>query len=488
MKFIYRVALVLIPMVPLEGAAQNLTVFPGAKIQMTASATSYGQLFLSTTNIGGAIVNNTGTISQEQYIAKTSGYVCVSSPMQEDFLVTSGNNNQMFYYDGETYQWRTSHQKGRGYFAKIGIGKFSPGAEAFSVQGTPNVALMIYQLEYKKNTAVSGSGSGWNLVGNPYTCGLDWAAVTHNGVDDAFYIWDPGTSSYLYYAPNVISGKNAPTLSSVIPPMQSFYVKAQQVVAKVSGANPTLSFDLSSSGTVKTISPYLSKTNPDNFILGVVALADSSTNDAMWIVDNTAAREGFDGEHDAWKMYNGATQPNIYSVFKGEEMAINALDFVNTRLIPVGFDGPTKGTYAISLEQIVNSVTYKITLEDKHLDLFYDISSKDYTFKNIGWDSEEPRFALHVEHFNVMDVDENDSSQTDNSYYVYQDQQLIYVDQSEEGIFDSYILYGLDGRLISNGSITNQLQSIQAPRSSGMYILVLQGAQSSERVKINITK
>ena len=234
---------------------------------------------------------------------------------------------------------------------------------------------------------------------------------------------------------------------------------------------------------------YISKTVPDNLILGVVALNDSSVNDAMWLIDNMQAKTGFDGSYDAWKMDNGDNQPNISSVFNGEEMAINALDFVNTPVIPVSFDGPTKGTYAFSLEQIVNGASYKVTLEDKHLNLFYDISSKDYTFKNIGWDSEDSRFLLHLESLQLLS-DNNDADDQDihSDYYVYQSEDFIYLNQSELGLFNTYTLYSIDGRRMTSGSVSNKLQPIHAPYPTGIYVLLLDSETSSVKVKINLLK
>jgi hypothetical protein len=240
-------------------------------------------------------------------------------------------------------------------------------------------------------------------------------------------------------------------------------------------------------GVLDNTSTFISKTNPDNLILGVVALNDSTVNDAMWLIDNMQAKTGFDGSYDAWKMDNGDNQPNISSVFNGEELAINALDFVNTPVIPLGFDGPTKGTYAFSLEQIVNGASYKVTLEDKHLNLFYDISSKDYTFKNIGWDSEDSRFLLHLESLQLLS-DNNDADDQDihSDYYVYQSEDFIYLNQSELGLFNAYTLYSIDGRRMTSGSVSNKLQPIHAPYPTGIYVLLLDSEASSVKVKINL--
>jgi len=158
-------------------------------------------------------------------------------------------------------------------------------------------------------------------------------------------------------------------------------------------------------------------------------------------------------------------------------------------VIPLGFDGPTKGTYAISLEQIVNCASYKVTLEDRYLDIFYDISSKDYTFKNAGWDSEDSRFLLHLESIqSLSDNDAADDQDLHSDYYVYQSEDFIYLNQSELGLFNTYTLYSIDGRRMTSGSVSNKLQAIHAPYPTGIYLLLLDSDTSSVKVKINLLK
>jgi len=141
------------------------------------------------------------------------------------------------------------------------------------------------------------------------------------------------------------------------------------------------------------------------------------------------------------------------------------------------------------LEQIVNGASYKVTLEDKHLNLFYDISSKDYTFKNIGWDSEDSRFLLHLESLQLLS-DNNDADDQDihSDYYVYQSEDFIYLNQSELGLFNTYTLYSIDGRRMTSGSVSNKLQPIHAPYPTGIYVLLLDSEISSVKVKINLLK
>ena len=474
--------------------AQNLSIASGATVTVESGSfvyaggnlTNAGTLNLSADVDGYSqlkvegTVSNTGTISQSQYLVN-EGYTSMSSPMSEDFTTTNGDNAKLFYYDGSAFAWRTTHEAGRGYFATIGASGFATSAGSFSVTGTPNTS-MTHSLDYTVNTATGGSGTGWNLVGNPYTCALDWTSMTKSDVNDAYYVWDPDTELYKYYASGALSGtylSASNTLTGVIAPMQAFWVQT-------TSSSASLSSTMKDDGTLENAPTYASKTTPDNLILGVVALSDSSVNDALWLIDNMQAKTGFDGAFDAWKMENGGDQPNIASVFKGEELAINAFDFATTKVVPVKFQAKQVQAYSFSLEQIVNGSSYNVTLEDRYMDVFWDITSKDYVFKNGVWDSEEPRFLLHFDSANSLSNDDFESTPNASAFYVYQSDQFIYINQSELGIFDFYELYSLDGRKMNSGTLTSALQSFHAPYPSGFYVLHLVSGSKTESIKINL--
>lgn len=487
---------ILIFSLSINSIAQDLTVASGATVTVESGAfiyaegnlTNAGTLTLSADADGysqlkvDGSITNTGTISQSQYLAN-DGYTSMSSPMSGDFSTTSGDNTKLFYYDGSAFVWRTTNEAGRGYFATIGSSGFSSSSGDFSITGTPNISLS-HSLSYVANTATGGSGSGWNLVGNPYTCSLDWTSMTKSDVNNAYYVWDPDTELYKYYASGAQSGtylSASNTLNGIIPPMQAFWVQT-------TSSSASLSSTMADDGTLDNSTAYISKTVPDNLIVGVVALNDSSQNDALWLLDNMQAKTGFDGEFDAWKMENGTDQPNISSVFNGEELAINAFDFATTKVVPVRFNATNKDSHSISLEQVVNGVNYNVTLEDRHTKIFWDLSSKDYSFKNSGWDSYDPRFLLHLEQQQLLSTDDGDIDEDQKGFFVYQSEQFIYINQSELGLFEEYTLYGIDGRKITNGTIESQLQSIHAPYPTGIYVLLLKSQCIEEKVKINLLK
>ena len=81
-------------------------------------------------------------------------------------------------------------------------------------------------------------------MGNPYTCGLDWTLVTKTNLNNAYYIWDESTSSYLFY-----SGSGGGTLTGVIPPMQAFWVQAT--------GSTSIATTMSADGTVASYADVL---------------------------------------------------------------------------------------------------------------------------------------------------------------------------------------------------------------------------------------
>ena len=496
MKFIYRAVFISISLTPLTVLAQDLTIALGATVTIESGSyiASGGNLSNSGTLTLGADANgysqikvdgtvtNTGTITQSQYLTN-DGYASISSPMTTDFATTSGDNTKMFYYDGSAFAWRTSDQAGRGYFASIGTSVFATSAGTFSATGTPNTS-MTHSLSYTVNAAANGSGTGWNLVGNPYTCGLDWTAMTKTNVNDAFYVWDPSTSLYKYYSSGAISGtylSSSNTLTAIIPPMQAVWVQS-------TANSATLVSTMADDGTLLNAPTYISKTVPDNLIVGIVAEKDSSINDAFWLINSADTKNGFDGQFDAWKMENGSGKPNISSTFDGQEFAINALDLDSTNIVPIAFNGPEGLKYFISLEQMVSAGQYKVTLEDKYKDLFWDIVTDDYSFKHSGWNSEDPRFYLHFELSQALSDNEIYNDLNNPDYFTYQDLNYLYVNQSELRLFNEYSVFSLDGRLLDSGNINNQLQSIPAPYSNGIYLLTLKGDNRFEKIKFNIVR
>jgi hypothetical protein len=461
--------------------SQTIQVLPGVKIEvgtlnlngsnlvLNANSSSYSQLKFSS-------LSGSGGIEQENYIS--SGAHMISSSVASGFTNSSGDESKLYSYNAATGAWNSIGSStgipGVGYFANVDPSNnpFISAAGTSQVSGTPNTSN-TWSVSYAVNTApMSGnaSSSGWNLLGNPYTCGLDWTLVPKTNLNTAYYVWDASTNSYLYYG-----GSGGGTLTGVIPPMQAFWVQAT--------GSSSIATTMSAHGTVAS-SPTYYKTRPDNLVLQAALLGDTLISDRMWVAHVSGTTSSFDGANDAWKMTNGPLMPNIYSYVDAEGMAINALDLNGNQIIPVGFDYVDEGAkFRITLEQVTNGQVYQVYLEDKALQQFHDLNQGDYPFTHQVWTQEGPRFALHVSQ-STVGTEESDASPT--SLVIYQDggRLMVHWYDSDQA---NYRLVTLDGKDISKGAIQSGLQSLNAPEASGVYILELEGPSGVQRQKFLIS-
>ena len=398
----------------------------------------------------------------------------MSSPVSQGFTTTSGDKTKLYSYDAAAGNWSTIGANfataGLGFAARVDASQipFLTAAANASVTGTPNTS-MTHTLGYASNVAAGGSGSGWNLIGNPYTCGLDWSTVSLTNVNSAFYIWDPATTSYKYY-----SGAGAAITNPVIPPMQAFWVQATQ-------AGASIATTMAANGTVSS-SPAYFKTIHDNLIVTVTKVGDSATTDRLWVANIHGTSDGFDGAYDAWKMTNGPAMPNVFTWDLGERITINATQIDAAKVLPMGFSYAVAGEkFGVRLEQVTGGQYYDVYLEDRLTGSYHDLNQSDYAFTHQGWTQEGPRFALH---FSLSTVGVAEPNAAD-LFVAYQNQDRIMLRSIGEG-FSACRLYGLNGQELSSGPLASGMQSIAAPTSAGLYLIEAYGPQGSLRQKIII--
>ena len=454
----------------------SIEVTSGFTLTIDATSSGYGQL-----KANGSITNN-GTIIQKQYISST-GHHGISSPMTTGFGTTSGTASSLYEYDASStgayigsYVGNGSASTstvGRGFFAPVGnSGDFLTAIGEFSVTGTPNTSH-DWTLSYVTNSQSGTSDNGWNLIGNPYSATLDWNSVLSgrgSNVNGAIYVWDPSNSQYMSWT--TVGGVNGG--SQYIPPMQAFWV---QTTSGGSGTDYDVNTTMSSN-TLTTQSPTFQKSQNDILKLSVLDLSNTSKSDETIIANVLGSLDGFDGGLDAWKLPNGGGNPNIYSFHTGDQLAINAVDITNPKVIPMGIDAPQSGSmYELSLQQVVNADLYEVLLEDKHLNTFTDLTKTTYTFQYGAWPNNTPRFNLHLSATNTIGINEE---MKDNSY-VYQHENQVFI-HSEGDNYTSYELWAIDGRLIRKGEIRSSVTKFTKPQT-GLYLIKLIGNSNNYTIK-----
>lgn len=454
----------------------NLTINSSKNLYLNLNgANQYSQL-----KLGGTITNN-GSVVHEQNISST-GHHGISSPMTAGFATTTGNSSALYEYDAVnngvyvgsyvSNGTASTGSIGRGFFAPVGnAGDFLTAAGEFSVTGTPNTSH-DWTLSYVTNNQAGSSDNGWNLIGNPYSATLNWSSVTlGNNVNGAIYVWDPSNSQYMSWT-SVGGGVNGG--SQYIPPMQAFWVQT------TSGGTGT-DYDISttmSSNTVTSQSPTFQKTQNDILKLSIINLSDNTKNDETIIAHSAGSIDGFDGKLDAWKLDNYGGNPNIYSFYAGDRLAINAVDLSIPKVIPMGIDAPqSRDVYQLTLEQIVTGDDYEVILEDKHLNTFTDITQSAYSFQYGGWPNSGPRFNLHISGTNNIGVDEEELMGS----YVYQHDNEVFIN-TNENIHSKYEIWTIDGRLVQEGVISGSITKCAKPQS-GLYLIKLLGNDATKAIK-----
>ena len=454
----------------------NLTVNSSDNLTLGLDGSNnYSQL-----KVKGSITNN-GSIVHEQYIS-SSGHHGISSPMTAGFGTTSGTASALYEYDAASSGvyvgsyvsngTATTSTVGRGFFAPVGsVGDFLSSAGSFTVTGTPNTSH-DWTLSYVANSQSGSSDNGWNLIGNPYSATLDWNSVSvGSSVNGAVYVWDPSNDRYMSWTS---AGGGVNGGSQYIPPMQAFWVQT------TSGGTGT-AYDISttmSSNTLTSQSPTFQKTQNDILKLSIVNLSDNTKNDETIIAHSAGSIDGFDGKLDAWKLDNYGGNPNIYSFYVGDRLAINAVDLSIPKVIPMGIDAPQSGiVYQLNLEQIVTGNDYSVVLEDKHLNTFTDLTQGVYSYQHGGWSNNGPRFNLHVNGTNNIGIDEEEA--IDNFVYQLDNEVFIHADES---VYFTYQLWTIDGRLVQEGLINSSITRFVKPQS-GLYLVQLKGNTANKTIK-----
>jgi hypothetical protein len=439
---------------------------------------TYGQLKID----GPYPPGNSGVVTAQQYIP-SNGWHLLSSPISVGFNPsnTSLDATKLYGYNGAAWmsQGQNLTTAGAGYIGMVGTGGVMSTAGTFSSQGSPNTSV-IYNLNYLSNSAAGGNGSGWNLVGNPFTCNVDFTALqnTNSGIANAYYVWDPiaanGAGVYKYYAANAISGQylNASaTLSGVIPPFQGFWVQA-------ASANQSLSFSMANHGTVVSPTPLL-KQLPDNLILTVYEAADSSFQDATWLAHDPNQQTLFDAEGDAWKMDNGAGAPNIWSEFQAKRFAVNGLNLLTGTPIPLGFHSTKLGTnYKIHLEQVSSGYAYGGLLKDLLTGQVTDLNQTDHSFVQIDYHG--PRFLLYPSAKSGLGTGE-----TGGEVFAYYANGGIYVQNLSHTEPILITLYSGNGQLITSQYTTTD-KPIQIELAQGLYHVVYTWDNEHRSQKITV--
>lgn len=406
-----------------SAVCNNLTINSGAVLTidagkaltvngvLTNNSTNSGLIIKSDTIATGSLINNTFNVpaTTERYIpaanwtANDEGWHLLSSPVVNqsisgNFTPTgTGNEYDFFAWDEATYTWLnqkipanniTSFGSGMGYLVAY------QQADTKYFTGNLNSNNVTLSLSYLNTSTLKG----FNLLGNPYPCALDWqnGAWLKTNIESSAKVWDAIGKNYIDVS--LIPTPN----TNIIPANQGFFVRAT-----AAGAGITIPSD----AKVHSGQGFYKSTN--DILVMKVSKNNSPVYDIAAISFNSQSTNLYNPLFDASEMQTFGDAPSFYSLLStGEKLSINAIPTPTTNtIVNMGFVAGTNATYTFKATNLANiSFTHPIILEDTKTGVSQNLfQNPTYQFTATTSDNAN-RFKLH---FNASTgIQENENNAT----------------------------------------------------------------------------
>jgi hypothetical protein len=481
-------------------SCNNLTINPGKMlITDTGTLNIGGDLTLESSledgtatlvNYDGVVVD--GVTNVEQYLtgANTGNvpngrFWYLSSPVTGANIDVFKNysTNKLWSYAEATHAYTeilnydTPLQVGHGYVARL----TTPQLCVFTGKlNTGNISVNVTR------ASDSHIKRGFNLIGNPYPCFLNWNSVA-SASEVMASIWTRsatagGVMAFDTYNSLIGAGTSGSgrTATPFIAPMQAFwvYVDAGKTSATVNFSND-MCFPWD--GDERTNRLRSSETAVQRQLLRLQVSNGTNTDETL-IAFDLAASDGYD-KYDSPKMSNdNASMAELYTLAGAEKVAINGLNSIEANpQLALGFTTGAANSFTIKATTMENFDEYtRIVLVDHLLNMEQPLNDGAvYTFTSDATNSAN-RFSL------VFKTATGISSEKLSAIVFTNTNRQITVNQNtgSEGII---IVRNAVGQQLASVKTTGTSTLIEQPFSPGAYFVTLQiaGKTVIKKVLIN---
>jgi hypothetical protein len=345
----------------------SLNVASNQNLTVTGTLTNNGTLNLlsdatgTATLLTPATLSGSGTYNVKQYLpAGRNSYI--SSPVSAATTAALSSASSVVSYNEQTAAWDTESGTLTPLKGYISANNTTSGAITFS--GTINNGDL--SISPTRHTGVTKEG--FNLVGNPYPSYVNWASATKTNLLTTMWYRTRSASAYVFdtynSTGNIGTALGTTTVSSLIPPMQGFWVRVD--AGQTSG---TLGFTnaMRSHADVSTNSFKAPEVTAQQVLR--LQVSNGENKDEAIVLFNDAASNGYDA-YDSPKMTNANVAiPEIYTMAGTEQLVINGLNSITANQeLPLGFKTGQSNLFTIKATEISNfEPGMKVILRDNVL-------------------------------------------------------------------------------------------------------------------------
>ncbi|MGH1386495.1 lamin tail domain-containing protein [Kordia sp.] len=378
-----------------------------------------------------------------------------------------------------------------------------PRTENVTFSGAINNGVVTSPISLSADA--SDTDDDWNFVGNPYPSAIsaDDFVTLNTNITGTLYFWthvddasmsNPGPDLYnfstddyaMYNASGGVgtgstSGSTAPT--GFVASGQGFFIEAI------------------TAGTVTFNNSMRSNTH-DNTNFYRPSNAESTTEsieerDRIWL-NLTNADGAFsqlligffddatlqkDRLYDGIRL-NGSNYLRFYSKDDAHQYGIQGRPaFVDTDVVPLGYDSAVLGDITISIDQIegiLNTSVVEVYLKDLELNITHNLKLAPYTFETTDGIFAD-RFQLQFIN-TILSVEEEVIAEDALAVYLNNNKE-IEIKQRTRTVINSVKVYSMLGQLV--GAITDMNQKISLrEQASGMYLVIIDTEKGSLTKKI----
>lgn len=337
------------------------------------------------------------------------------------------------------------------------------GSRDLEFTGTlKNSPLSYSNLSY--TSGASGYGPGWNLIGNPYPCGINPSlCAAPSGMNAYAYIWNTGSGNYdpLQFGSD----------ETIIAPLQGFFVRT------TSGTN-----SLSLANIAKTHGGTFYKNDNVEPEALMVRINGNNYSDQTKVRFNSDATAGFDQSYDAYKLWGLDEAPQLYSILSDEVAAVNTLPSIGSNpLVPLGLKVGAETSYILTFEGMDSfDPQVPLRLDDLKLGISKDLRTDPvYSFTAAPGDAEN-RFRLRFA--SAIGFEDPEAS----NILISSERNVIRVNYMGSAAGTIH-LYNDAGQLLSMKSL-NQGETTMSAEATGIYLVKVITGKSVVTKKVVVVR